>query len=294
MQKPAMRPCHVVEIVTPKKCTLYGLWYGPKKARRVVIFIHGLTGSMFSSVPREFPSYLVDTETAVLSFNNRGHGIVNRVHRGKRYLTAGSAHELFTDCVDDIRGAVNITRKQGVTDIYLAGHSTGCQKAVYYAFKMGKKSLIKALILLAPVSDHGVAVRDDKNGRLARIVKIAQKLLRSGKKHEMLPQSPLTKWSIDDAQRFLSLYTPDSPETIFPYEQKEKVPRTLRGVKLPMLVLWAAKDEYADRPAKDIKAWFEKHIRAPHQVVIVPKTEHGFKGAEKRVAADIRRWIKAH
>jgi pimeloyl-ACP methyl ester carboxylesterase len=97
---------------------------------------------------------------------------------------------------------------------------------------------------------------------------------------------------LDDAQRFLSLYTPDSAETIFPYEQATKIPRTLRAVKAPILVLWSEKDEYADRPAKKIAEWFDKNIQAPHSVVIVPKASHGLKGAEGQVAAHIRRFIK--
>ncbi len=290
-----MTPAHVIEITTPKKSKLFGLWYGPKKAHRLVIVVHGLTGSMFSLVPRQLPLHLVDSRTAVLSFNNRGHGIVNRIHRGKGYVTAGSAHEVFTDCVDDIRGAVNFARKKGAKNIYLAGHSTGCQKSVYYAFKMRERPLVKGLILLAPVSDHGVAVRDDRNGKLAKAVKHARTLVRYGRKHELLPRSPLTEWSIDDAQRFLSLYTPDSPETVFPYEQANKIPRVLKSVRLPILVLWAGRDEYADRPTEEIIAWFEKNNRSRNfKAVIVPKVGHSFKGAEKRVAADIQRWIKAH
>ena len=107
----------------------------------------------------------------------------------------------------------------------------------------------------------------------------------------MLPHSPLTKWSFDDAQRFLSLYTPNSTETVFPYEQPGKNPRTLKSVKVPILVLWAEKDEYADRPAKEIAAWFDENIRAPHRVVIVPKVKHGFKGGEKVVARAIRQFF---
>ena len=284
-----MTPAFVVEITTPKKYRLNGLWFGPKKPKRVIVFIHGLTGSAFSG--RRIVDALVDTNTAVMTFNNRGHGVVNRLRVGERSVLGGGAHEVFTESSDDIRGAVLFARRSGAKEIYIAGHSTGCQKAVYYASKFKKRSLIRGLILLGPVSDYAAALKDDANGRLKKATALAKSLVRAGKKHVLLPSEMLTPWSVDDAQRFLSLYTPDSKETIFPYEQKGKVPRTLRSVAQPILVLWAAKDPYADRPAKDIAAWFTGNLKKHDKVVVVPRVEHGFKGGEKTVAAEVRRFM---
>jgi pimeloyl-ACP methyl ester carboxylesterase len=227
----------------------------------------------------------------VLSFNNRGHGIVSRIHYGKRQLLAGSAHEIFRDSVDDIRGAVDFAKKNGARDIYIAGHSTGCQKAVLYSSKLPTRARVKGLILFGPVSDHAVAVRDDRHGRLSKAVGIARRLVRTGRPHEMMPRALRTKWSINDAQRFLSLYTPDSAETIFSYEQPKKIPSALHAIKIPQLILWAKRDEYADRPAKEIAAWFEKHVRKG-RIVIVPKVGHGFKGGERFVARQIKEFMK--
>ncbi len=227
----------------------------------MVIIVHGLTSSLFSRVPRELPAHLVGRNTAVLTFNNRGHGVVNGFQKGDRSFIAGSTHEVFTDCVDDIRGAVTLARRMGARKIYLAGHSTGCQKSIYYASKMRNRSLVNGIILLAPVSDYAAALKGDKR-KLAKGVKLARALIKTGKKHELMPESLLTSWSIDDAQRFLSLYTPDSQETIFSYEQPKRIPRILQSVKLPILVVWAEKDEYADRPAKEIAEWFERSTGA--------------------------------
>ena len=43
-----MIPAYVVQITTPKNYILNGLWFGPKRPEKVVIFMHGLTGSAFS------------------------------------------------------------------------------------------------------------------------------------------------------------------------------------------------------------------------------------------------------
>ena len=70
-----MTPAFVVEIVTPKKFVLKGLWFKPKKPKQAIVFVHGLGGSAFSMLPTV--SKLVDAQTAVLTFNNRGHDVVS-------------------------------------------------------------------------------------------------------------------------------------------------------------------------------------------------------------------------
>ncbi len=283
-----MRSTHLAEIVTPKKVVLYGLWYGPRKPKRAVIVVHGLCSTMFNSVSRELPQYLIGNDTAVLTFNNRGHDIVTKVLSGKRAVLAGGAHEVFSDSADDLRGAVLFAKKRGAKEIYIAGHSTGCQKAVWYAHKFRKQPFVNGLILLAPVSDYSAALKTDKKGILAKAVAHARKLVKSGHGHELMPQKFLTPWSVNDAQRFLSLYTHDSVETLFPYEQAGKRAKILSSIKIPTTVVWAGKDQYADRPVKEIAAWFDAHINAPHYVHIVERVKHSFKGKEKDVARLIK------
>lgn len=287
-----MTQCHIVDFKTPQGYLLRGLWFGPKKPKSVVVWVHGLGGSVFSM--HNVIQRVAQSQTAVLTFNNRGHDLVSQISkktRGKKKrILAGAAHEVFTDCVDDIQGAVNFARKQGVKNMYLAGHSTGCQKSIYWGSKTGCRG-VKGIILLAPVSDHAAALAADRNGKLARLIKVARGLVKAGKKHTPMPASILNDGSQCDAQRFLSLNTPDSVETIFPYEQKSKHPRALQAVKNPILVLWAGDDEYADRPAKDIAAWFEMHTPQLQKIVIMPRAKHSFKGAEGKVVKEIREFI---
>ena len=286
-----MRPCFHVEIVTPTKVVLNGLWFGPKKPKKVIIFIHGLTASLFSM--KSVVDALVDRQTAVVTFNNRGFGEINTVKRKSRrkseWILAGAGHEVFTDSVDDIQGAINFVRRQGIRGIYIAGHSTGCQKAILWASRKGKG--VRGIILLAPVSDWAAEVMLQGRKRVEQTAAAARALVRSGRKHDLLPKGKVIKrHETFDAQRILSLYTPDSLEEIFPYAQPKKNPRTLSSVRTPLLVLWAGKDEYSNRPAKEIASWFEEHLYTG-EVVIVPKVGHGFKGGEKIVARYIRTFV---
>ena len=190
--------------------------------------------------------------------------------------------------MDDIQGAINFVRKTGIKDTYLAGHSTGCQKSVYYASK--KATDIKGLILLAPMSDYAGILKMESPARLARATKLARTLVKKGKRHELLPREI---WpNILDAQRFLSLYTPDSKEEIFSYIQPKKNPKAFTSVRLPMLVVLAQKDEHGNLSAEKIELWFRKHNKSRSlETTIVPDALHSFTGLEKKVSIIVRRWL---
>ncbi|MFZ2556078.1 MAG: alpha/beta fold hydrolase [Minisyncoccia bacterium] len=295
-----MRPAHVIEIKTPKKFLLNGLWFGPldkargkpTKPKRAIIWVHGLASSAFSKLG--LVERLVDKDTAVITFNNRGSSTVTRTRKinprkkgGMEYVVSGGAHEVFTECVDDIQGAIDFTKKQGAKEIFLAGHSTGAQKSVYFASRKGNEKKIKGVILLAPLSDYAGALKEGK-APLTKMTAAAQKLVRNGKKHAIVPGS----WT--DAQRFLSLYTPDSTEEIFSYIDPDTKPTIYESLKVPTLVLLAEDDEHADRDAERIEAWFAKHARMPRfGSAIIADADHGFTGAEKTVAGAIKDWISA-
>jgi len=286
-----MRPAHIIEIVTPKKVILNGLFFGSKKVKRAIVVVHGLVSSAFSL--KRIVAALADSETAVLTFNNRGHDHVASVKRKIRnrteYILAGTAHEKFTDSLDDIQGAINFLKKIGFKKIYIAGHSTGAQKSIYWASRNTDKA-VKGVILLAPLSDYADAQMPTKQRRIKKAVSYARRFVVRGKSHTLLPRELSGEFPLD-AQRFLSLYTPDSIEEIFSYTQPNKKPNTLRLVKIPVLALFARNDEYANRPTNEIVTWFDENICAPHTVAVIPGVSHSFKGEESVVASKIKSFL---
>ena len=289
-----MMPCFAIEIVTPKKVRLKGLWLGPKKAKRVIVWVHGIGSSIFSKL--DISEKLTGSKTAVLVFNNRGHDTVSRIaYANETRIGAtelgGGASEVFTDCVDDIQGAINFAKKNGGKEIYLAGHSTGCQKSMYWASRTRSRG-VKGIILLAPISDLAAEMHLQGKKKIERATKVARLMVKQGRKHELLPTG---LWhEILDAQRFLSLYVPDSVEEIFSYAQPKKDPRVFKSVSTPTLAIFADEDEFADRPASELAAWFEKHSRSKRfKSVVISGVFHGFKGTERKVAKAIRKFIDA-
>lgn len=290
-----MQPVHLADIITPKRFRLNGIWFGPKKAKRVVILVHGLGGNMLNSFASNMARVLIDADTAVLSFNNRGHGLISKVYRDspktqKGYIsvTAGSVHEVFEDCLDDIDGAVQYARKHGAKEVFLAGHSTGCQKSIYWAYK--RRSVgVKGIILLAPISDYAGMRMEVGDKAIAKALAVCRKLIKEKKKHQLLPTNA---WpTLIDAQRFVSLYSQKGNEEIFPYWSETKKPRALRAVQVPILVVLAENDEYADRPAPVLHDWFIEQIYTG-EVVIIPEVAHSFHTGEKRAAGLIAAFMK--
>lgn len=279
----AMRSAHVIQIVTPKKVVLDGLWIGPKKPQRVIIWIHGLGSSLFSKLDIAYA--IVDSETAVLTFNNRGHDKVARVTRGKTRMNAGAAHEVFTDCVDDIEGAIRYASAAGAPSIYLAGHSTGCQKSIYWAARKKGKG-VKGIILLAPISDYAAMLMGIGPDYLKRALAAARKRIKEFRGDQLLPHdvsdAPL------DAHRFVSLYSGESEEETFPYWAPKRVPTTLRKVKTPTLIFLARRDQYNDRPAEEMAEWFMKHVPDWRDVTIVNESDHSFEGGEEIIVRHVR------
>ncbi|MEK7156489.1 MAG: alpha/beta fold hydrolase [Patescibacteria group bacterium] len=272
----------MVEIVTPKKIILNGLWFGPAKPKRVIVWVHGLGSSMFSKLG--IVDELVDKKTAVLMFNNRGHSKVVSVATTKgKGILAGSAHEKFIDCADDIQGVVNFVRRRGVKNVFLVGHSTGCQKSMFWGHKKGKG--VKSIVLLAPIDDRSAEVHVRGKKKVEELLTRARELMGSGKRTHLVSQG--TDSNLFNAQRYISLCSGKGPEAMFSYAQAKGSSQIVRSVRLPILAVFAEDDEFGDRPAKDIATWFQNNMQNG-RTLIVPRVPHSFKGGEKKVAAHIR------
>ncbi len=271
----------LVSFETPKGYRLQGAWLGQPRAKIVYIFIHGLTGNLFSR--SDIAAELAAAPgTACLVFNNRGHGYVSPLRTGKRKALGGTAHEVFAECRDDIAGAVSYAKSRGARRIILVGHSTGCQKAVFYLARK-PDAAVGGAVLLAPLSDYA-GILKEKTPALYKKTLAGVRSLAKKDPHALLPDalSPVPM----DAQRWLSLYTPESAEEIFTYASG-RAPKTLRKTRVPLIALFASDDQYADRPTRELAAWFTRARPAkPIETFVVEAPDHGFTG-KARIVADI-------
>jgi len=283
-----------VDVLTPKNYQLRGVWVINKKPKRVFIFIHGLTSDLFSG---KTIFDLAQGNGAVLSFNNRGYGIVSKVKhlnpdhpKGYDSIIAGTAHEVFEDCVDDLEGAVQLCHDRGVKEVYLVGHSTGCQKSIFYLSKTKNKQKVSGAILLCPLSDYAAISLSADKDQYERALAFSRNEVKEKRPSTLLSEEHWPSELID-AQRFLSLYTPESSEEIFTYSH-DKEPEAFQSVEVPMLVVLAGKDEYCDRPTEKLKAWFDRsNVSSKYNSVVIENALHNLKGSEEEVCKEIKDWI---
>lgn len=284
----------IIKFETPRKYQLNGLWFGGDNPTKAIVFIHGLTSNAFSNHKLTAP--LSDKSTAVIYFSNRGSGKINKFkktdkRKRKGYTSSyfGEAKELFTDCVDDIQGIVNYLNKKGVNNIFLVGHSTGCQKSIYYLSQRGKQKQISGVVLLCPVSDYSAMTLFITKEKLKKIVETAEKMVKKGEGDKLLPYNVWPQYH--SAQRFLSLYTSEGEEEIFTYAS-DKEPKTLMKNKIPTLVIYAEKDEYHDRPTNEIAEWFKNNSKTTDLTIhTIKKAPHNFKNYEHKVVNTISKWL---
>jgi acetyl esterase/lipase len=257
--------------------------------------IHGLGGNLLSM--NTLTERLVSDSCCVLHFSNRGHDIISRVKKidnrkksGKTSFYGGAAHEVFTDCVDDIQGAIEFARSNGAKKIFLIGHSTGCQKITYFLSKKSSLSYITGVILISPLSDFAGSINKMGIATYEQLLKLSITYIQMGTPHTLLPDT-LSPEPID-AQRFLSLYTPMSEEEIFSYVDSSR-PSLFSKIHYPLLVLFGEHDEFADRPIGDIVSWFDTHHNSiQYQSTIIKGADHGLTDKEKEAIAKITAWEK--
>ncbi|MEK9194215.1 MAG: DUF1749 domain-containing protein [Patescibacteria group bacterium] len=284
------------QITTKDGVTLEGLFFKPKKGNRTAaIWVSGLTGR-FSNAPKRtytLAESLNRRGIAFAVFDHRGLGTINTLKKGlgrkKKHFLAGTAFEKFEHSVFDIDAVIRFFEKRGYKKIFLLGHSTGANKIAYYYSKTGGRK-IAGLGLLGPLSDiPGLKKGLGKNYKKA--IRWAEDMAKKQKKSALLPFT-LSGGKFWGAERFLSIAKEKRKEDTFPYYDPSRKFYWAKRVKCPILVLIGGKDQYADRPVKEILRAFEEQIPGTYLTLrILGGADHNFNGKEKELAKELLNWI---
>ena len=276
---------------------LSGLLYEPKKKRRrAVIFLHGTGGaSVFSSRRTNLlASEMIARGIAWFSFDNRGAQIVRRAGR----KLGGMAFERIRDCVFDIDGAVRELWRRGYRELYLAGHSTGANKAALYEFRK-PRNRIRAFILLGGGDDTGLMYADLGARRFRNALVTARTRIHGGDGDRFVTESlssmPMS-W-----RSFYDMANPDGDYNVFPFlevirnvrlSRKPRF-RHLRAMKKPALIVYGDRDEYCYGDVRACVAVLADAIgpQPNVEIVVMEDADHGFTGKEGELAALMADWL---
>lgn len=249
--------------------TLSGLLYQPRRARSIVIWMHGMGGSVFDSARTPVLGDLfTGRRIAFFPFNNRGAHLI-----GKCGL--GTAYEIVRDCVKDISGALRIARRLGYRDITLAGHSTGANKiAVYDHYR--PRNPVKRYVLLAGGDDTGMLYRELGPRRF-------RSYLAKKRTNELMPDR-IMSW-----RAFHDMANPNGDYNVFQFEPATRARRPfryIREIRKPALYIYGENDEYGFDA--DLLA---KNIGPNSEIVVMRDADHSFHGHEPELVALIADWL---
>jgi pimeloyl-ACP methyl ester carboxylesterase len=259
---------------------------GKPRSKRALLWIHGLSAAFYNDIfLHETVAQACDKKGwGFAVFNNRGHDLLAGIRKkdgtppnGYSYYPAGAGQEVFAESVLDIDAGVDFLVGKGFTDVVIVGHSTGANKACYY---------VTGVVLSGPMSDRlDTSVAPKKR---QKDLKFMRHRISEGKGEEPLfgyHFFPITP------RRYVSLFEPGTQEDTFDYGDAEPRMKYFSKIRLPLLVVLAGRDEYADRPIADIKKIFDVRAAARrYKSIIIPGALHKFNGTEKEIAGAITDW----
>jgi pimeloyl-ACP methyl ester carboxylesterase len=283
-----MLPVLLTQIKTRDGVVLDGIYIKPRqRGTTALIWLHGLTSYFHSgqTLIHKLSRRCQNAGIGYFKFNTRGHDLVTP-GCGKHALL-GTLFEKFEDCVYDIRAMIAYAKRLGYKNIVLAGHSTGANKAVYYLYKTRDRS-VKGLLLMGGLSDISAEKKRVGKKEFERIMRVTKRLYKKD------PSAFF--WSrgfLYTARRSKSLHTPVGAEDVFPYYNPRAKWKALQSMRVPLAVVLGSRDEYMDRPAKDLIEIFRKN--APYAKrfdgIIIKGAGHNFTGKEKELARTMINWI---
>ncbi|MDE1768883.1 MAG: alpha/beta fold hydrolase, partial [Candidatus Micrarchaeota archaeon] len=243
-------------------------------------FVSSIVGALANALPQGF---------GLFSFNNRGHDQVSSMSKfigAKRVrFRAGTSFEKFEDSVYDIGGAIDAMQKLGFRKFILCGHSTGCQKAIYYQYKMHDRR-VSGIALLGPADDYNLLKK--QLGRRYAVVKGKCKRLISKGKGEVIPDLEIGLC----AQRLDSQINLGRVEArLLDYSGPMK---EFGAIKVPILAVFGSEEEYRLMHVDKHLDILSRKSRSMHfSKLVIPDANHSFTSNETVLAKNIYAWAAA-
>jgi pimeloyl-ACP methyl ester carboxylesterase len=281
------------------------LHYQPTEpTKRAVIWLHGMgsSGVIYSTVQTNaLARAFVDSGTAFIAMQNRGAGMLQGVKYiddgEKQKRLQGTTHELISECVHDIDGAIAFAKSAGYTELYLAGHSTGANKVLLYSY-LKPDNPLAGYVPYGGGDDTGLFYEELGPDKFKAALAAAKRQTDAGHGEDLAPFDMMgDHFSYQSAYDILN---PDGDYNTFPYYESQHhrlgtkpLWREFKSLAKPTLVIYGAVDEYCkpDVPAclGILKREAPAGVNIAYQTI--PGGDHGCYQHETELAAAIADWV---
>lgn len=275
----------IEKIITKDRFVLEGLFFEADHRDVAIIFIHGFPTNFYKNM--NLIKSMRDFDCSILSLNTRGHDILSIIHKmNKEYEVIGSAKENFEDCVFDIEGAIGFLKEKGYKKILLIGVSSGADKVGFYLSR-NKDSVILGGVFISPGSNISI-MKEELGEDFFKLMKKASKCVDEGRGDELLFNLKMD--FLVSCKRFVSLYSENSSENVFPFHDSNSNFPILSKIKKPIFVALGEMDSFYDDP-KAIIELLKKKLDDRDNEFKLFKAGHSFNGVEKELICEIKSWF---
>ena len=262
------------------------------------IHVHGLAGNFYENrFIENITRVVVNSGCAFLTVNTRGRDylsdfIFQKPDGSKEYRQIGGIHEIFAECVEDIKAWIAYLRAKGTRRIILQGHSHGALKVAYYLYSTADSS-VGGLILLSPSDDFGCQ-RSELGGRFDEAIEAARGMVVKGRPADLLPAGyyhyPVS------AATYLDIFDDTSKVKLFNLSRTDRreFPE-LGSIRVPVLTILGSVDEFfLETPAKYLSLIEDELENAPDfSGVVIEGAPHNYLDFEEDVALHIGKWLRS-
>ena len=188
------------------------------------------------------------------------------------------------DDVEDIKEILkHIINNNEIKDIFLIGHSTGCQDILcLFKKEINKEFPIRKCILQGPVSDRDFVINDiNLKNEIKRIENKSNILFKDWNNSELKNSIEVSQYLYDNKyplliRRFVSLYSKLGDEDWFSFDiESNKLKELYSIINIPFLFVFSLNDQYVNYTNKEYKELIQRIEKANSYIkVSVLKDDH--------------------
>ncbi len=188
------------------------------------------------------------------------------------------------DDVEDMKEILkHIINNNEIKDIFLIGHSTGCQDILcLFKKEINKEFPIRKCILQGPVSDRDFVINDiNLKNEIKRIENKSNILFKDWNNSELKNSIEVSQYLYDNKyplliRRFVSLYSKLGDEDWFSFDiESNKLKELYSIINIPLLFVFSLNDQYVNYTNKEYKELIQRIEKANSYIkVSILKDDH--------------------